>query len=100
MNTSTQELINKVIKAHGGESASKFQNVKIHINIGGLVWGMKGYENPLQNVIFEGSLTEQKSSWKNIFKEGYKSTFEPNKVELFDENENLIEELILSLIHI
>lgn len=94
MNTSTQELVNKVMSAHGGESASKFQNVKIHTNIGGVVWGMKGYENPLENVIFEGSLTEQKSSWKNIFKEDYKSTFEPNKVELFDENEKLLEELI------
>jgi len=93
MNTSTQELVNKVIKAHGGENASKFQNVKIHTSIGGAIWGIKGYEKPLDDVIFKASLTEQKSSWDNIFQEGYQSTFEPNKVQLFDENGKLIEEL-------
>ena len=93
MNNSTQLLVDKVIKAHGGDSASNYQNVKIHTNIDGVIWGMKGYESPLENVIFEGSLTEQKSSWKNIFKIGYKSTFEPDKVQLFDEIGLLVEEL-------
>lgn len=94
MNTSTQDLLNKIIKAHGGESAAKFQNVKIHTQIGGAIWGIKGYENPLGNAIFTGSLTEQKSSWENIFQKNYTSSFEPGKVQLFDENGTLIEELI------
>lgn len=93
MNTSTQDLLNKVITAHGGENASKFGKITIHTNIGGAVWGIKGYENPLQNVIFKGSLTEQLSSLENIFQNGYKSLFQPDNVKLYDENGIVLEEL-------
>lgn len=94
MDTSTQELVNKIIKAHGGENASQFENIKIHTNIGGAVWGMKGHENALQDVVFTGSLKEQKSIWENIFQKNHTSSFEPGKVQLFDENGTLTEELI------
>lgn len=44
METSTQTLINKILNAHGINNAAEFQTVKIHTNIGGAVWGMKGHE--------------------------------------------------------
>lgn len=93
METSTQTLVNKVLATHGINSAAEFQTIKIHTQIGGAVWGMKGHENALSDVLFVGSLKEQKSIWENIFKENYTSSFEPGKVQLFDENGQLIESL-------
>ncbi|MUV04644.1 hypothetical protein GN157_13085 [Flavobacterium rakeshii] len=93
MTTSTQQLVDKVIAAHGGANAAPFTTVKIHTNIGGVVWPIKGHDGALADVAFTGSLTEQKSSWKNLFQPGYTSTFEPGKVELFDENGKLLEAL-------
>ncbi|MDQ0593636.1 hypothetical protein QFZ37_002005 [Chryseobacterium ginsenosidimutans] len=93
MDDLTKELLDKVLKAHGIENASKFQNVKINTHIGGAVWGIKGYDKALEDVVFEASLTEQRSTWTNIFSRGYTSSFEPGKVELFDENGSLLENL-------
>jgi len=95
MNTSTQELIDKVIAAHGGlVNASKYTNLKLQAQIGGAIWAIKGHEGALANVNFNGSLTTQKASWQNLFDPGYTSTFEPEKVTLSDDQGNLIEELI------
>ena len=93
MNISTQELVNKVITAHGGANAAPFKTVKLHTNIGGIIWSVKGHPGALEDVEFTGSLTEQKASWKNLFQPGYTSTFEPGKVALFDDNGILVEEL-------
>lgn len=94
MNTATQQLVNKVIAAHGGlENAGKYQTLKLHANIGGAVWSVKGHENALADVEFTGSLTEQKASWKNLFQPGFTSSFESGKVALFDNTGSLIEEL-------
>ncbi|KOS06122.1 hypothetical protein AM493_08810 [Flavobacterium akiainvivens] len=94
MTTSTQQLVNKVIAAHGGANAANYKTLKIHTNIGGVVWPIKGHDGALADVAFTGSLTEQKSSWKNLFQPGYTSTFEPGKVQLLDENGKVLEELI------
>ncbi|WP_116788986.1 hypothetical protein [Flavobacterium psychrotrophum] len=94
MKTSTQQLVNKVIAANGGANATEYKTVRLHTNIGGVVWDIKGHTGALADVEFTGSLTEQKASWKNIFKRGYISTFEPGKVELLDENGGLKGELI------
>ena len=95
MQESTQKLIDKVIKAHGNfEQLQNFKTVEIHTQIGGVIWPMKGHDGALSDVIFEGALSEQKSSWKNIFQKGYTSTFEPEKVELFDETGRSIETLL------
>ncbi len=94
MKASTQELVNKVIEAHGGlKNAGKFQTVKLNANIGGAVWSVKGHENALADVEFTGSLTQQKASWKNLFHPGFTSAFEPSRVALFDEKGSLLEEL-------
>jgi len=93
METSTQQLVNKVIAAHGGANATAYKTVKIRANIGGAVWHIKGHSDALADVEFTGSLTEQKASWKNIFKPGYVSTFEPGKVALFDEHSSVLTEL-------
>ena len=93
MKHSTQQLLDKVLAAHGVENAAKYKTVKIRANIGGATWAIKGHENALADVEFTGSLTEQKASWKNPFQSGYTSTFEPGKVQLFDENATLLEEL-------
>lgn len=94
MKASTQQLVNKTIEAHGGlKNAGKFQTVKLNANIGGVVWSVKGHENALADVEFTGSLTQQKASWKNLFHLGYTSTFEPERVALFDEKGSLVEEL-------
>ena len=95
METSTQILIDKVIAAHGGlANAGKYKNVNLTARIGGAIWAIKGHEGALANVNFTASLSEQKASWKNLFKPGYTSTFEPGKVTLADENGNLVEELV------
>jgi len=95
MDTKTQELVHKVIEAHGGlENAGRFNTFKLHAKIGGSIWAMKGHQNALSDVEFIGSLTEQKSSWKHIFEYGYTSTFEPGKVALFDTEGQLLEELV------
>jgi len=94
MNASTQQLLNKVIAAHGGlENAGKFKKLKLHTKIGGIVWRLKGHENALGDVEFTGSLIEQKASWKNLFQQGFTSTFVPGKVQLLDEKGNIVEEL-------
>jgi len=93
MKPSTQQLFDKVLAAHGLENAAKFKTVKLHANIGGATWAIKGHAGALADVEFTGSLTSQKASWKNPFESGYTSVFEPDKVQLFDENGNLLEEL-------
>jgi hypothetical protein len=70
MDNKTQQLLDKVLHAHGIESATQFKQLHIHTSIGGAIWGMKGHEGALEDVIFEGSLTEQKSQWTNIFQKG------------------------------
>ena len=93
MDNKTQQLLDKVLHAHGIESATQFKQLHIHTSIGGAIWGMKGHEGALEDVIFEGSLTEQKSQWTNIFQKGYTSTFEPEHVQLFDRSGGLLEDL-------
>lgn len=93
MNTSTQKLVEKFIAAHGGADAAAYKTVKLHANIGGAVWDIKGHTGALADAVFTGSLTEQKASWINIFKTGYVSAFEPGKVALFDEKGELKGEL-------
>jgi hypothetical protein len=93
MQPATKQLLDKVLAAHGGENAAKFKTLKLHANIGGLTWTIKGHENALADVEFIGSLTEQKASWENPFQPGYTSVFEPGKVQLLDQNGTLAEEL-------
>ncbi|MCF2443958.1 hypothetical protein L0657_08330 [Dyadobacter sp. CY345] len=93
MKTSTRQLLDKILTAHGGENIAKFKSVKLRANIGGVTWAIKGHENALADVEFTGSLTEQKAHWKNPFQPGYSSIFETGKVQLFDENGTLLEEL-------
>lgn len=93
MKHSTKQLLEKVLAAHGVENAAKFKTVKIHTNIGGITWTIKGHENALADVEFSGSLSEQKATWKNPFQPGYTSAFEPGKVQLFDQRGTLLEEL-------
>lgn len=95
MDTKTQELVNRVIEAHGGlENAGKFNTFKLHAKIGGAIWAIKGHQNALSDVEFVGFLKEQKGSWKHLFQQGYSSTFEPEKVALYDTQGLLLEELV------
>jgi hypothetical protein len=93
MKPSAKLLLEKALNTHGGENAPKFKTVKLHANIGGATWAMKGHADALADVQFTGSLTKQKASWINPFQPGYPSVFEPDKVQLFDEKGTLLEEL-------
>ena len=96
MDTKTQALVHKVIEAHGGlENAGRFKTFKLHAKIGGAIWPMKGHPNALSDVEFIGSLKEQKGSWKHLFHEGYTSSFVPEKVVLFDSEDQILEDLLV-----
>jgi len=91
----SNELLNLVIKAHGGlERWNQLKEMKLHLSTTGYIWTVKGHEGALSNINLIVKLHEQRSAHEKIFPEGLRSTFEPKRVSLTTQDGKLIEELV------
>ncbi len=90
----TNELLNLVIKAHGGlERWNQLKQVKLHLSTKGYIWTVKGHEGALSNINLIVNLHEQGSVQEKVFSEGLRATFEPKRVTLTTQSGDLVEEL-------
>ncbi len=68
----TNELLNLVIKAHGGlERWNQLKQVKLHLSTKGYIWTVKGHEGALSNITLttqSGDLVEELSDPRDTFK--------------------------------
>ncbi len=91
----SNELLNLVIKTHGGlERWKQFKQAKLHISVGGYLWTVKGQEGVTNDINLIVNLREQRTTQEKMFPEGLRSSFEPGRVALRTQDGVLVEELL------
>ncbi|OKS86686.1 hypothetical protein [Mucilaginibacter polytrichastri] len=95
MDQKKNELLDFVVKAHGGiEKWEQFNNVTLQLKIGGETWKIKGQENILSDVTFTANTKFQYANYYPVFGPEIRSVFEYQRVALEDRAGKLIEELL------
>jgi len=89
------DLVKLAIKAHGGlDRWNKFQELSVRIDVGGVLWPMKGYpeftQQPSRVTI---SLHRQKASHEPFLKPNQRTSVEPNRVTVETLDGKVLEEL-------
>lgn len=88
-------LLKMAIEAHGGlDRWSKLEKVKIHMLVGGMLWGAKGHPGLIDDTEFEVELGQQRGSYLDFEnKLGQATFFSPHQVAIID-NGKTIDELL------
>jgi hypothetical protein len=90
-----KELLELVIKAHGGlEQWNNFTEVTAKLSIGGVTWAFKGQDGVLNNVSFRALLHKQYGNYMPIDNDGRRSVFEAERVAIKNIDGSIAEELL------
>lgn len=90
----TEELLNLILTAHGGLNQwNRFNEVDVHVKIGGLTWAFKGQEGILDDVHFNAHLHEQFGSYAPFKIDGQRSIFSSGRVAIESTDGKIVQEL-------
>jgi hypothetical protein len=85
-------LVDLAIKAQGGlDQWRKFQTVSAHLEVGGILWGMKGHANTIERVKVKSSLLEQRVS--HIPSDQWHTVYTPERVAIETNKGKILEEM-------
>src|SRR5687767_2701519 len=85
-------LINLAIDAHGGlDRWRQFFTVSAHLEVGGMLWGMKGHAGTIENVDVKVNLLEQKTS--HIPGQAWHTVYTPDRIAIETGTGDIVEEL-------
>jgi hypothetical protein len=88
------ELLDTVIKAHGGlDRWNQLHTVTAHLAQGGVLWAMKGQPGVLDDVFITASLHEERVSECPFGAPGRRSAFTPERVAIETDNGTVLEAL-------
>ena len=77
------DLIDKVINAHGGmDTWQSFNHVSIHLKVEGHIWKIKGKVGVFSDGIFDGDLHHQRTAYRSVLQPFRQSRFEPGRLIL------------------
>ncbi|MHA4847244.1 hypothetical protein ACX0G7_23980 [Flavitalea antarctica] len=86
------DLIKLAIDAHGGlDRWRQFYNVSAHLEVGGLLWGMKGHAGVIESVDVKLNLLEQKTS--HIPNSAWHTVYTPDRIAIETASGDIVEEL-------
>lgn len=87
-------LAQKIIDAHGGlEAWDRFSSLTAHLKQGGALWGLKGQGGKLHETNVTVGLREEWASHHPFGPDGRITLFRPDRVEIKDGSDRLIEAL-------
>ncbi|KIC94442.1 hypothetical protein [Flavihumibacter solisilvae] len=85
------DLLKKAIGVQGGmDTWKKYNNVFAHLSVGGILWGMKGHPDSINNVDVVVDLHEQKAS--HIPNAEWYTAYTPGKVQIKSGKSDILEE--------
>jgi hypothetical protein len=88
------ELLDTVIKAHGGlERWSQLDSVSAHLIQGGALWAIKGQQGVLDDVFVRASLHQERESHHPFGAPDRRSTFTPERVAIETTSGDVVEAL-------
>lgn len=87
------DLLKIAIEAHGGlDRWNKYNKVKIHMLVGGMLWGAKGHPGLIADTGFEVELHQQRGRYINFEnKIGQDTYFSPDRVAIIDNGQTKAE---------
>lgn len=88
------ELLTRVIDAHGGlERWNELDTVSARLAQGGALWGLKGQEGVLDDVVVTASLHEERASHRPFGAADRHSSFTPERVAIETDDGTVVEAL-------
>lgn len=88
------DLIKEVIDAHGGlDNWKKFDNVTARLKIGGVTWALKQVPGIMDDINVVINTRRQFASFYPFIEKDWHNSFEPNKVAILNDKEEVIDEL-------
>jgi hypothetical protein len=88
------ELLTSVIDAHGGlERWNELDTVSARLAQGGALWGLKGQEGVLDDVVVTASLHEERASHRPFGAADRHSSFTPERVAIETDDGTVVEAL-------
>jgi hypothetical protein len=93
-NLKMDDLLRFTIEAHGGlENWLKFDRISARIICGGVTWQMKQQPGVLDDIHVSSDTKREFTTHYPFINKGWGSSFEPHRVAILDENDDVIEEL-------
>jgi hypothetical protein len=88
------DLLNSVLDAHGGlERWNELDTVSARLAQGGALWGLKGQEGVLDDVVVTASLHEERASHRPFGAADRHSSFTPERVAIETDDGTVVEAL-------
>ena len=88
-----ENLLKLAVDVHGGlDRWKQFEKIKIHMKVGGALWGLKQQDGVISDTWFEADLKNQKGRYIDFVTKGQDAVFTPNQTSIVKDGQ-VLEEL-------